>query len=162
MLLVKNELDALLDSPSWKGDIWKALKNRLLGNTWTLKKWQCYSLRGYLLKKTNIENPEQNIIRVDFLIEKGVGLGDPSKQLNTSGPRGEDNASHRKPHKSSKAKIATSLSTERLWNREAWLLTALGYGSGISCNEISFLDLMHTCTHLHCWGKTVHTWIMCG
>ena len=44
------------------------------------------------MKNTNIETlQEQNIIRVYFLIEKGVVLEDPSKQLNTRGLTGWDN-----------------------------------------------------------------------
>lgn len=42
------------------------------------------------MKNTNIENPEQNTIRVYFLIGKGVVLEDPSKQLNMSRLIGRD------------------------------------------------------------------------
>lgn len=56
----------------------------------TLKKWQCNTL-WMLVEKYQYRNPEQNTIRVYFLIEKCVVLEDPSKQLNMRRLIGWDN-----------------------------------------------------------------------
>lgn len=63
----------------WKIYYWK--------KKWTLKKWQCNNLWGC----SNIETLKHTTIRIYFLIEKGVVLEDPSKQLNMRNLIGRDN-----------------------------------------------------------------------
>lgn len=139
MLLVKNELDALGDSPSWNGDLWKHWKvyywKKMNPKEMTLR-----SLR-ILVEKYQYRNPAgTNIIRVYFLIEKGVVLEDPSKQLNMRGLTGWDNRFRGNHINHITAGIGNSWSDFTLqwmlvlWKRET--LHIITHNGHIWCTEI--------------------------
>ncbi len=149
MLLVKNELDAPGDSQSWNGDLWKPWKNILLEKKRTLKKWQCNTL-WILVEKYQYRNPEQNTIRVYFLIEKCVVLEDPSKQLNMRRLIGWDNTFRGNHINHITAGIGNSSSDFTLW----WAALKKK-GTPHNCSQWSYM------VHWEfCWNE-MSFWIWC-
>lgn len=87
MPLVKNEL------PELKWGMFERAGKYTIGRKMSPKEITMQYPAWTAVEYYQYGNPEQNIIRVYFLIEKGVVLEDPSTQLNLRGLIGWDKAS---------------------------------------------------------------------